>query len=101
MSDEERTFQRPETVPIWAEVKDWDGNYVDPSEGVTLTLYDPKDTKKVDGLAMTKSATGKYVYHYASQADDEVGWWRGRGLAQDGAGAGAKITIKVGGFYLQ
>lgn len=98
---EERTFQRPETVAIWAEVKNWAGTYVDPSEGVDLILTNPKGVVKVNGEAMTKDEVGKYVYYYKSQSNDEVGWWNARGIATDGTGAGEKVTIKVGGFYLQ
>lgn len=94
-----QTFKRGATVPIWAEVKDWDGNLVSPDQGLKLTVTDPKGTVKVDAQAMTESATGKFVYHYNSQAADEQGWWPCSAKSQDGT-APAMYTITTGSFLL-
>lgn len=97
-----QVFQRPETVPIWAEIKNWAGAYADPTHGVTLVhLTNPKGVKKAENQTMTKSETGKYVYYYASQANDELGWWRYQTKSQDGTGATAKYTITDGSFELK
>lgn len=96
-----RKFQTGETVPVWVEVKDWDGNYVNPSEGVKITITDPDGDVQVDGLAMTPSATGKYVYYYLTTTASVVGWWKARGRAQDGTGSSARYVVSDGGFELE
>lgn len=95
------THKRGATIAIWAEVRDWAGALVSPSDGVKLTVTDPKGTVKVDAQAMAESETGKFVYYYNSQASDELGWWPCQAKGQDGSGAGAKYTIKTGSFLLQ
>ena len=93
-------FERPETVPIHCEDKDWTGTYIDPSAGITIDIYKPDGTKKVDAGAMSKVTTGKYVYYYNSEATDPAGWWRYSCKAVDGSGAGARTVITKGSFQL-
>jgi len=103
-------FQRGESVPIWAENKDWDGNYTNPSAGIKVTLWEPDGTLAKDGVddiddtAMGKETSprsGIYVYYYDSAADDPVGWWRYFCKAVDGVGDDARTTITYGGFELK
>jgi len=71
-------YQRGETVPCWAENKDWAGAYTDPSEGIKITLRDPDgaiakdvDESDIDDTAMgqeTVPRTGIYVFYYNSGA---------------------------------
>jgi len=98
-----RDWQKGETVPIWAEViLASTGALYDPNQGVKLTVTSPiTGTKVVDAGTMTKSTVGMYVYYWNSVAGSEVGWYEASGKAQDGAGAGAKITIEHSGFFLQ
>ena len=101
MADECRTFQRPETIPVWVEVKTWAGALVNPNEGVKVVITSPDGIVVVTSTAMTNTETGKYVYYYASQLTDPVGWWKAVATVQDGTGAGAKYNVLVGGFQLQ
>jgi len=97
-----RHWQRGDTVPIWAEIRDPDTNdLTDPSEDVKLSLTDPSGTVKVDNQTMTKSAVGKYVYYWTSSASDAIGWYKAKVTVQDGTGAGAKYVIEYGGFILE
>ncbi len=74
-----QVYQRGEVVPIWAENRNSAGDLADPSAGIKVTLRDPDDVlaEEVDGddideVAMTKSATGKYVYYYYSDAPTTI-----------------------------
>ena len=96
-----KVFQRGETIGLWAYIKDWEGVYTSPDNGVKVTLTDPAGTKKVDAQAMTESTVGKFVYHYTSTITDVVGWWRFRCVGQDGTGSGAKYTVVDGTFNLE
>ena len=96
-----RVFQRGETIGLWAYIKDWEGVYTTPDNGVKVTLTDPKGTVKVDNLPMTISAVGKLVYYYLSLVTDEIGWWKYWCKSQDGTGAEAKYTITKDGFQLE
>jgi len=98
-------FQRGDTVPVWGEVRNAAGGFMDPSAGVTLIfLKNPKRVVKAEDEAMAKHATepetGKYVYYYASQEDDEPGWWHYCCQSVDGSGAGAKKNTQYGSFKL-
>jgi len=100
-------------VSIWAEIKDKDGAYVDPSEPVLLTLrYLTKDGTELKPVfadaVMTKSVVGKYVYYWQTTLTEVLGvpvnppaWYKPRVVIQDGSGAGAKVTVVAGGFILQ
>jgi len=68
-------YQRGETVPCWAENRNWAGVYTNPDGGIKITLRDPDgaiaidvDESDIDDTAMTESETGKYVFYYASKA---------------------------------
>jgi hypothetical protein len=94
-----RTFQVPETVPIWAEITDTDDAAVAPTS-VVLTLIDPDETKLLDDVAMDATDdVGFYVYYWDS-TDGVLGWYRCIVTATDGTGVGAKVTIQNGGFQL-
>ena len=94
------TFQRPETIPIWCDDRNWEGTYIDPSQGITIDIYNRDGTKIVDSQPMEKATVGKYVYYYNSVADDLVGWWHYSCKAIDGS-APQKIVIVQGSFQLQ
>ena len=97
-----RAFQKPETVPIYVEVRDTDTDeLVDPSEGVLLTLTDPNMNVIFSEIPMTKKETGIYIYYWQPSEDSPTGWYKTRGLAVDGMGAGERSTVVLGGFYLQ
>ena len=96
-----KVFQRPETIGLWAYIKDWEGVYTTPDNGVKITLTDPKGTVKVNAQAMTESTAGKLYYYYTSVVDDEPGWWRFRCISQDGTGNETKYTIVDGVFHLE
>ena len=95
-----RIWQRPETVPIWAESK-VNGVLADPSEDVLLTLTNPSGTVVLNAVTMVKSSTGLYVYYWTSSSDSVVGWYKAKAKFQDGTGGDAKVTIEYGGFELQ
>jgi len=95
-----RNFQRPEVVPIWIEVKDWNGNYVDPTS-IYLTVKHKDGLIVVNNEAVTKSDVGEYVYYWTSLIDSPDGWYTIIATITDGTGEGAKVTIELGGFYLQ
>jgi len=96
-----QVYQRGETVGIWCYVKDWEGNYTNPDNGVKVTLIDPKSIVKVNALNMTPIDEGKYVYYYTSQITDTTGWWRYQCKSQDGVGDDAKYVISEGSFELK
>ena len=96
-----KVFQRGETIGLWAYIKDWEGAYISPDNGVKVTLTDPAGAKKVDAQAMTASSIGKFVYYYTSSAADTIGWWRFRCIGQDGTGAEVKYTVADGIFNLE
>ena len=93
-------FQCGETVPIRADVKDYLSALINPSNGLTVTLYDPEGTKEVDAATMTCESTGKYVYYYNTTALSVKGTWSYEVKAQDGSGAVAKYTVAKGSFKL-
>lgn len=111
-------FQRPETIPIWAENKNWAGVLTDPlPAGIKITLYKPDGTlaKDYDDTDIDDKPMGKeiipregiYVFYYSSKAkgdppvDDPIGWWHYFCKAVDGTGDAAKTVITYGGFELQ
>ena len=99
-----RDWQRGETVPIWAEVKLVStGALYSPDQGVLIYIYDPDGTvlPGVNGEAMTEDGIGMYVYYHNTADDDDTGWYRAKGKAQDGTGGTAKVTIENSGFNLQ
>jgi len=94
-------FQAGETIGIWCYIKDWEGTYTTPDNGVKVTLTDPGGTVQVDGLAMTAVDSGKLVYYYNSQSDDVKGYWYYSCKSQDGTGDNAKYVITEGSFELK
>ena len=95
-----RIFQRGESVPVWGEVKDWAGTYIDPVS-VKVTITKPDGTASVTAQSMTRSETGRYVYYYDSDAADLLGWWRTMIETVDGSSPNERHTITHGGFELQ
>jgi hypothetical protein len=93
-------FQAGETVPIHADIKDWLGAYIDPSNGIKITLYDPSGTAIVTDGVMTQDVSGKYVYYYATTVASTKGTWSYVVTAQDGSGVGVKYTVAKGSFKL-
>jgi len=94
-------YQRPETVPIHCEDKNWQGTYIDPSHGITIDIFKPDGTKVVDGQNMEKVATGKYVYYHNTSTDDPAGWYSYSCKAVDGSGDTARTVIVNGSFELK
>lgn len=95
------TFTAGETVGIWCFIKDWEGTYTTPDNGVKVTLTNPGGTVKVNNLAMTVSEAGKLVYYYNSASDDVKGWWHYSCKSMDGTGDAAKYVITEGSFELK
>ncbi len=109
-----QVWQKGETIPIWAEVRNSAGLY-NPTGGVKITIKKPDGTaaKDAEGADITDKAMGKttppedgkYVYYYDSRAkgeppvDDPSGWWHYFCEAIDGAGE-ARITITYGSFRI-
>jgi len=100
----ERTFQRGETVPIWAEVRDVDTDALtDASEGAKIVITDPDGTIQVGDptpVAMDNPDTGKYVYYYTPGAAAVLGWWQTKVKTQDET-VDPKYVIEKGGFRLE
>lgn len=97
-----KTYQRGETISIWAENRTWAGVLTSPDTGVKITLTDPdgvlaNDGTDIEDRAMAESETGKYVFYYTAASDDPLGWWRARCVAQDGT----KYVVTDGGFRLE
>ena len=90
-----RTWQRPETVPIWAEIK-IAGVLDDPGEPVLLTVYEPDGTVLLDGVTMDNDSVGMFVYYWTSQLTSATGWYKTKVVAQDGT----KVTVEYSGFQL-
>jgi hypothetical protein len=107
----ERVFQRPETVPVWVEVKDPQTEELyDPSEGVLLTIYTPPPDMDIilEEQAMTKQSTGIYLHEWnSSLAEDKgepinpPGWYKYRIFVQDGVDPDDKRVVVLHGFQLQ
>lgn len=114
-----QVFQRGETVPIWAENRNWAGTLTNPSQGITITLKKPDGTaaQVLEGeeyVDLTDKAMGKettprdgiYVYYYNSSPKgdplvaDPLGWWHYSCKAVDGAGPDARTVITHGSFKL-
>jgi hypothetical protein len=94
-------FYREGTIEIWVYFQRPVGTYVSPDQGVKITIKDATDVVKVDAVAMTASATGKFVYYYTPAADAERGNWHYKALGQDGTGASAKYGKVFGSFEVK
>lgn len=102
-------YQRGEAVGVHWEIQDWEGNFVNPSQGAKITIREPDGitlAKDYDGTdltskPMTNDATGKYSFQYHSHVTDEVGWWIVLCVATDGTGLTAKIRREFGSFEIK
>lgn len=101
-------FQKGEGVGIYWEIQDWQDNYVDPSQGGKITIWDPSGTLAKDyddsdlqDKAMTQDYTGKYSFTYHSKTTNTPGWWSVLCVATDGTGATAKVRREYGSFELK
>lgn len=83
------------TVRVVAYVYDEDGDLVDPTGSIKVTMTDPDATKKVDAQDMTKQGdlTGTYEYFYNTTTSSVEGWWTGEVVVVDGSGEGAKTSV--------
>ena len=101
-------FPRGDVVPIYYNVEDWQGNYIDPSGGCVCSLWQPDGTmatdladEEIDEEPMTKLDTGQYVYYYYSRDTDPKEFFRSLCTAIDGTGDTTKRTSKSWSFRLQ
>lgn len=81
------------TIWVRAWVYDKDGNLVDPTTSITVTLVDSAESKKLDAVAMVYSEQGIYDYYYTTASDCAEGWWNGEVWTTDGSGGGAKKSF--------
>lgn len=103
-----QVFQRGEVIPIWAEIRNWAGTLIEPSQGIVVTLKDPddvlakeKDGDDIDEVEMAMSVAGKYVYYYYSDAPTTI--------AAEITATATSITVATGegsklpssNFYIQ
>jgi len=105
------TFRKGDVVPIHYDVQNWEGEYIDPSQGCLCTVTMPDGTHAQDPSEddiiekpMTKLETGKYVYYYYSHdddPDDPDAWFKAECTAKDGSGDTTKKTSKTWSFRLQ
>jgi hypothetical protein len=96
-----QVYRHLDTVCIFCETKDWQGNLINPTGGVVVNIFDPDGNQVGDENIMTNLSTGKYVYYYNSLSTDKVGWWHYICKARDGSGELAKTAIIDGSFQLQ
>jgi len=81
------TYQTGETVRMTATITDSGGAAADPAT-TKISVAKPGGTLAVDGVAMTKSATGIYYYNYTIGSD--VGTYK---VQVKATGSGGRITI--------
>ena len=93
-------YQAGETVGIWSYIRDWDGVYTSPDQGVKVTLTDPTGTVILNAVAMTPLEAGKFYYLYNTTAASPLGWWRYFCKSQDGLAPDDFYVINSGGFQL-
>jgi len=91
------TFDVGETIICSIEVKDNTGVLKDPATSTEIIITDPQGTIAVDSVAMTKDATGKYHYDYASSTTAITGTYTAKYTATDGT----RITIEKERFSLE
>ena len=89
-------FDIGETVICSCEVKDDAGALKDPATSMTITITDKSNAVKVDGVAMTKDAVGKY--HYDCQT---AGYIDGKYGVKYIATDGTRITIETESVELE
>jgi phosphatidate phosphatase APP1 len=94
-------YNRGETVPIWAENRDWAEALQNPTAGVKVTVTDSTGATVVASTAaMTNISTGLYVYYWNSPSTATLGWYDYQCKAVDGSGDTARTTIQDGAFQL-
>jgi hypothetical protein len=71
--------------------------YYDPTS-YTITVYDEGGTIKVDGVALTKSATGKYYYIVQTTTDWDAGIYKV--TVESGNGSNDDVTTEYKFFRL-
>lgn len=92
VGDNINTYQVGESPKFEAETRNVDNNLADPAS-VLIYIRDPDDTLSVDGIAMTKTETGKYYYDYT--IDSKVGTYYVKVKA---IGSGARVSIQPDNF---
>lgn len=80
------------TIWVRAYVYDSDGDLVDPTTSIKVTLVDADGTTQVDAQAMAQAGTGIYDYYYTTESDCAEGWWNGEVWTVDGSGDTAKTS---------
>ena len=67
------TYNRGKTVPVTVHTYNSSGTLTDLSDGVNITIVDPRGTKVIDDVSMTNSATGTYTYNYTTGRTNILG----------------------------
>lgn len=88
-------FERDETVIVSTEITDSAGAKTDPTT-IVIYVIDSAGTTQVDGVAMTKDATGEYHHDYTLPADCKLGIWDVRIKCTNDS----RISIKDCEFYV-
>jgi len=99
-------FPNDSTVWIIVFVKDKDGELVDPTNSILLSLWDPAGVIQVEDAEMTKyeSETGIYNYFYHTGEDAEPmdkGEWTGKVKVIDGSGESAIVSSSSFSFRVE
>lgn len=93
-----KKYNRGTTIHLTAEIKDVDGNYVDPDTSVKVSLIDPTGATELAETSMTKDSVGHYSYDWQSASNDPLGLYSQVTVSVDG-GKTVKKT-KDPAFYL-
>ena len=88
-------FDVGETIIFAVEVKGVAGAYKDPQTSMKITITDKNYVVKVNGIAMTKDAVGKYHYDFQT-----AGCINGKYEVAYKATDGTRITIQKEYFTL-
>jgi len=96
-------FINKTTVLIRAYVYDEDGELVDPTTSIKVTINDPAGATKVTAQAMTKngSNTGVYDYFYDTDADSAEGDWPGEVWVVDGSVPTERVSVGTFSFEVK
>jgi hypothetical protein len=101
-------FDRGESVPIWAENKNWAGTLTDPTGGIKVTLKDrggvlakDYDGSDIDDKAMTKDDVGKYVFYYNSKAATTLASGITVTATSITAATGEGLKLPASDFYIE
>lgn len=93
-------YHRGQTVPIFAENRDWDEALQAPTQGVKITITNPAGETVIADMAMASTKYGLYEYYWNSPATASLGWYDYQCTAVDGSGGTARTTIQDGAFQL-